>query len=277
MHRLRYLAWMLASALLLILGLLGLSMLAPPHGCGEGTREQIAHLLASVLYVIVIGAIGRAVALRLHDLGLSGLWGLLPVLPLLLLWAAKIIFSNLPPLVMELSQYAVLALPVGLLLLLLARGQADGNVFGAAPLPPGAGGRIGVFLLFIALLGSSVLVAAPGNYAHRAAAYAAYLLVREAKQQVAEYWKVHRRLPGPGDIAIAPLPEGEGRSHVRSLRVAAGGVVTLEFSGTGRMPPACAGRTLILRPVIDGDQFSWDCTGGTLPTPLRPRECRPRP
>lgn len=277
-HRARYLSWGLASLLLLLGGQYLVQRIAPVHGCGPGDAERLAEAIAIINYLLVALVAVRAIVQRLHDLGVSGGWSWVLFAPLLVYSLARLAAAALerswPVIVGGGLQYAWFWLLGGLLLLALVPGQREGNRFGPAPPRPGGWDRVGVLGLFLLLMFSAVLIAAPGNYAHRAAAHTGYALADGLRVQIAEYWQQHGRLPGPSDLAVPPLPDGDGNSHVRKLELGPKGVITITFRGAGRMPPACDGRTLILRPAIEQQTFGWDCRGGTLPRPMRPTHCR---
>ncbi len=280
-HRPRYLAWMLTGLLLLVGGQWAVQVIAPPHGCGPGSREHVAEIVAAVNYALVLALALRAIIQRLHDLGLFGGWCWVLFAPPLVFWgarvAAAVLEQPMPALLHDVLQYAALLLPGGLALLALVPGQAAANRFGPAPPPPGARDRVILLGVILLLMLSAVLVAAPGHYTHRAAANVGYGMADPLRKQVTAFWREHGRLPGPTDLVTGPLPDAEGKGPVRGIELGPGGVVTLVYSGAGRMPPACEGRTWVFRPVPGNGTIEWDCTGGTLPAPLRPRHCRTTP
>ena len=70
------------------------------------------------------------------------------------------------------------------------------------------------------------------------------------------------------EAGISEPHEIRDRLLVQSVAVGDKDVVTVTFA------EICDNHTLVFTPSIGGDQVSWDCRGGTVPSKYRPPRCR---
>ena len=83
----------------------------------------------------------------------------------------------------------------------------------------------------------------------------------------------------PGDNTSAGLsdPSAYKGSYVRSIEVSAPGTnngdITITLSTTA-VPEIQGDNTIIFTPTNTRGQFTWNCTGGTVPQVYRPSQCR---
>lgn len=91
---------------------------------------------------------------------------------------------------------------------------------------------------------------------------------------VTEHYLENRKLPNSAaELRKEALPAQSG-DNFSALSLGANGALTVTMSqATGGL----AGKTMVFRPqAAQGEDLSWDCTGGTLEPRYRPSTCRPR-
>jgi hypothetical protein len=94
-------------------------------------------------------------------------------------------------------------------------------------------------------------------------------LAQQLKSMVKDAYKKRGTLPLTGkDLGAVPrgVPATEG---VESVNFSEGRIVVL-YKAHGNHPAG----TIELKPVIEGSDIVWSCSGGSLAEPYRPAECR---
>jgi prepilin-type N-terminal cleavage/methylation domain-containing protein len=129
-------------------------------------------------------------------------------------------------------------------------------------------------MIVIAILGILLAIAIPAyrDYLVRARVSEALVLSSPAKLVVSEY-----RISNadwPSDNATAGYQTGES-TYVASISISAGGIVTMLMRNSPELGDA-ANESLELIPTWStlGQNVSWRCSGGTLPTRFTPSTCR---
>lgn len=106
-----------------------------------------------------------------------------------------------------------------------------------------------------------------GSYTTRAQISEALLLASGQRTAIAEYYETHRKLPAtPEDVGGVPRAV-EGRRADVALEPDGTLRVTLRIRGL-------EGRTLLLRPVPQGERLEWACSSPDLHRACLPAVCR---
>ncbi|MCI0401855.1 MAG: pilin [Gammaproteobacteria bacterium] len=132
-------------------------------------------------------------------------------------------------------------------------------------------------MIVVAIIGILAAVAIPAyqDYTVRAKVSEALSLASAAKTGVSEWFATNGNFPSTNaSVGLPPAASITGNS-VRSVAIAAGGVITVTLGATG-LPPDAAGTTLLLTPTNNVGAVQWTCTtGGSLLVKYRPASCRP--
>lgn len=73
----------------------------------------------------------------------------------------------------------------------------------------------------------------------------------------------------PGDNIDAGIPDNVSDTHLASLKIGESGAMVIRFTHA-----QLDNQTMVWQPVIEQQQITWNCTGGTLPDRYRPMHCR---
>lgn len=103
--------------------------------------------------------------------------------------------------------------------------------------------------------------------------HAALLDVEAARIGVETYWVETGRFPASNREAAVRAPLAFARGVVESVTIGPGGTITVRFAGDEPEPDTAQARTLVYTPVVDASGLRWDCSGGDLPSELRPEAC----
>jgi len=136
----------------------------------------------------------------------------------------------------------------------------------------GAVGFIVGFFMLIAIVGILAAVAIPAyqDYSTRAAVQAAMPKIDEIREKEEAF--ILRTNFIPNSNLDASLPKQIQGPNLKSLEIQENGkLVATFFSPKSSL---INGETIIWVPKVSKDKITWDCSGGTLATKFRPRQCR---
>ncbi|HTF96749.1 MAG TPA: NINE protein [Cellvibrio sp.] len=126
-------------------------------------------------------------------------------------------------------------------------------------------------IFFVAFIGILAAIALPAyqDYSTRAKVTTATPFINQTLASVEKVILEKNFLPS--ENVMAGLPENISNQQVRSIRLGddAQVIVTFNAVAAGNSAP-----TIIWAPTRDGDDITWDCTGGTMPDRLRTSQCR---
>ncbi|MEE8264113.1 MAG: pilin [Gammaproteobacteria bacterium] len=132
-------------------------------------------------------------------------------------------------------------------------------------------------MIVVAIIGILAAVAIPAyqDYTVRAKVSEALSLASAAKTGVSEWYATNGNLPSTNASVGLPTASSIYGNSVRSVGIAAVGVITVTLGATG-LPADAAGTTLNLTPSTATGAIIWTCTsGGNLLAKYRPASCRP--
>ncbi len=127
-------------------------------------------------------------------------------------------------------------------------------------------------MIVVAIIGILAAVAIPSyqDYTKRAHVSEGFNLAGSAKTTVAEYYGTEGTWPTSNtDAGMAAAASINGNA-VSSISVGANGELTITYN----TKVDTAGSTIILTPNDTGGGITWLCNGGTVPSKLRPSNCR---
>jgi Zn-dependent protease with chaperone function len=139
---------------------------------------------------------------------------------------------------------------------------------------PRFGGGVGPAaspFIMVALIGLFAAVAIPAyqDYTVRAKVRAGLNAATEAREKVIRYAGESQKWPTSNqDIG---LDENAAGPSLESIQVGQAGTITLTFAGP---PPLLAGKTIVLRPQVNGERVTWLCES-SLQAKLLPKGCSP--
>ena len=133
----------------------------------------------------------------------------------------------------------------------------------------GGGGAAASPIIMIAIIGILAAVAIPAyqDYTVRAKVNAGLNSAAEAKEKVIRYASESQKWPSRNqDIGLDANASGPS---LTSIQVGQYGTITLTFADP---TPQLAGKTLVLRPQVNGEQTTWICEG-SLEAKFLPKTC----
>ncbi len=125
-------------------------------------------------------------------------------------------------------------------------------------------------MIVVTILGIIIATAIPTyfEYATRAKASEGMTMFSASKSSIAEYALSQARFPDNNAEAGLDAPTSYRGSHVESMTVSAGGVVTVKFDD-----PSLLNGTLVFTPtLVGGGSIRWTCTTA-IPHNLVPKQC----
>ena len=132
------------------------------------------------------------------------------------------------------------------------------------------------WLVLAVLIGLAAAIALPmyGDYAHRAQASEAVMLLSGAKTPLAEYFADHRKWPE----SLDKVPAERSGKYTREVAISkgAGGTGEIELTATMRsngVSRRVAGKSVRL--VSRDGGATWLCRPGTMESSNLPAACRP--
>jgi len=96
-------------------------------------------------------------------------------------------------------------------------------------------------------------------------------LASAAKAGVAEYYASEGAFPTNNDAAGIATAASISGNAVVSVSIGGAGVITITYN---TKVDAVTNNTVTITPADIGGSVTWDCTGGNVPTKLRPANCR---
>ena len=132
-------------------------------------------------------------------------------------------------------------------------------------------------MIVVAIIGILAAIAIPqyAEYTNRARVSEGLTLAAGAKTAVAEFRSTNNAWPGSNAQAGVADAASITGNNVTSVGVAAGGVITVTY--TGLSPSVCGAGgagTIILTPADGVGSVIWDGTGGTMDDRCRPANLR---
>ena len=127
-------------------------------------------------------------------------------------------------------------------------------------------------MIVVAIIGILAAVAIPAyqDYTVRAKVTEGLSLASAGKTAVSEYFASNGTLPGSNASAGLSTSTSISGNTVRTVAVAANGVIQVTFSGN-----PINGSTIFLTPSTAAGGVTWDCAAnGTLENKYRPSSCR---
>lgn len=136
----------------------------------------------------------------------------------------------------------------------------------------GAGSAAASPLIMIAIIGILGAVAIPAyqDFTARKQVSEALNSVAEVKEKVISYASENQKWPSNNHDIYRDGWEDVPMPPLQSIQVGTNGTITLTF----KQPPSLAGKTIVLRPKVDGEQVTWSCEGGSIADKYRPKSCR---
>jgi prepilin-type N-terminal cleavage/methylation domain-containing protein len=129
-------------------------------------------------------------------------------------------------------------------------------------------------MIVVAIIGILAAVAIPSyqDYTKRAHVSEGIALVSHARSTVAEYIAAEGTWPTTNTQAGMAGPASVVGNAVTSVAIGAtGGTITVTYN----TKVSSAASTIVFTPADTGGGISWDCsTGGSVPSKLRPANCR---
>jgi prepilin-type N-terminal cleavage/methylation domain-containing protein len=129
-------------------------------------------------------------------------------------------------------------------------------------------------MIVVAIIGILAAVAIPSyqDYTKRAHVSEGLALVSHARSTVAEYLAAEGTWPTSNSAAGLATAVSITGNAVTSVTIGAtGGTITVTYN----TKVSNAATTIMFTPTDTGGGITWDCsTGGTVPSKLRPANCR---
>lgn len=128
-------------------------------------------------------------------------------------------------------------------------------------------------MIVVAIIGILAAVAIPSyqDYTKRAHVSEGMGLAAAAKTGVSEYYSSEGSFPTNNSQAGIASSVSITGNAVGGVAIGTGGTITVTYNGK---VDNSADRTLILRPSPSAGSINWSCSGGDVPSKLRPANCR---
>lgn len=129
-------------------------------------------------------------------------------------------------------------------------------------------------MIVVAIIGILAAVAIPSyqDYTKRAHVSEGLSLAGAAKTGVSEYYGSQAAWPGSNAAAGIGAAASINGNAVTSVTVGANGTITVVYNA--KVAGSGATASLLLQPSDAGGSIKWDCTGGDVPSKLKPSNCR---
>lgn len=214
------------------------------HVCGTDQRPGVAKRAGvAALLAVLFGWLGA------HRLYLGQWWGVLYLLIFPLGWVISLVEA------------------VVFMLTPAARWQSRyGDVRGSSS-------------MVAALIAGPVLLIIVGGIIAAAAipAYNDYIMRAEVSYAIDEAQPYRDKVEAlmlrtgftPGGNIDAGIPDAVSGTHLASLNINENGAMVITFTHA-----QLDNQTMVWQPIIEQQQITWDCTGGSLPNRYRPTRCR---
>jgi len=126
-------------------------------------------------------------------------------------------------------------------------------------------------MIVVAIIGILAAVAIPAyqDYTIRAKVTEGLSLASAGKTAVSEYFATNGTLPQSNTEAGMATPASISGNAVKTVAISNTGAITVTFSG-----PPINNSTLLLTPVTQAGNITWNCTAGDLEDKYRPSSCR---
>lgn len=128
-------------------------------------------------------------------------------------------------------------------------------------------------MIVVAIIGILAAVAIPSyqDYTKRAHVAEGMSLASHAKSTVAEYYAAEAAWPSTNVAAGLASANSLSGNAVTSVNIAGNGVITVTYNAK----VSSAASDIVFTPTDTGGGITWDCsTGGSVPSKLRPANCR---
>ena len=128
-------------------------------------------------------------------------------------------------------------------------------------------------MIVVAIIGILAAVAIPSyqDYTKRAHVSEGLTLASAAKTGVSEYYGSQGSWPGSNSAAGIGAAGSISGNAVRSVSVGGDGTILITYN---TKVDSGDNSTLLLTPADSGGSITWLCNTGTVPTKLRPSNCR---
>lgn len=126
-------------------------------------------------------------------------------------------------------------------------------------------------MIVVTVIGILVAVAIPAytTYTVRAKVADGLVVSAPAKRAIEDYYYFNGAYPADNAQAGLQDPAKLGSKFVRTVEVAASGVIVVTFGD-----PALLDQTLRFTPTAEGTKLTWSCSSSLSPS-LLPSDCRP--
>ena len=127
-------------------------------------------------------------------------------------------------------------------------------------------------MIVVAIIGILAAVAIPSyqDYTKRAHVSEGLALASHARSTIAEYYDAEAAWPSSNTAAGLATDISISGNAVTSVGISGNGVITVTYNGKVNS----TAQTIVFTPGDTGGGITWDCTGGSVPSKLRPANCR---